>query len=434
LFDESDYREFGTADGLPSSEGVKRSSSVVKDDRNRIWFSLNRGISLLQPEAFAAPSFPATIRLDAILVDGRLLTLHDGIRIPAGQHRLTFRYSSVNVSNPGSVRYRYRLDRVDQMWSESTTLREIDYTNVPPGQFRFHVMARNPDGVWSEETSTIPFEVEAAYWQTYWFQASCIVGVVLIVFGVHRLRLGQMAHQLSLGLEARVSERTRIARELHDTLLQSLHGLLFRSQAARNLFPRRPEEAMEALDQAITRTEQAIAESQAAITDLRPTSAASSDLGELLMATGKELETTRNPDGTAATFAFTVEGERRPLSPILQDEIYRIALELIRNAFRHACARRVETEVRYDDEQLRVRVRDDGKGMDPEILKEGRRPGHWGLLGAKERTQRLGAQLDIWSEAGAGTEIQLSVPATVAYKNSHARPRFSFFRRATERG
>ena len=433
FFDESDYREFGIADGLPSSEGVKRSSSVVKDYRNRIWFSLNRGISLLQPAAFATPAFPATIHLDAILVDGRVLPPNEN-RIPAGHHRFTFRYSSVNVSNPDSVRYRYRLDRVDQMLSEPTTLREIDYTNVPPGQFRFHVMARNPDGVWSAEASTRPFEVEAAYWQTYWFQASCLVGVVLIVFGVHRLRLGQMAHRLNLGLEARVSERTRIARELHDTLLQSLHGLLFRSQAARNLFPRRPEEAMEALDQAIARTEQAIAESQDAITDLRPPAAASSDLGELLMATGKELETTRNPDGTGATFAFTVEGERQTLSPILQEEVYRIGLELLRNAFRHACARRVETEVRYDDEQLRVRVRDDGKGMDPEVLKKGRRPGHWGLLGAKERAQRIGAHLDIWSEAGAGTEIQLRIPAAVAYENSHDKPRFRFFRRATDHG
>jgi signal transduction histidine kinase len=191
---------------------------------------------------------------------------------------------------------------------------------------------------------------------------------------------------------------------------------------------------MEALDQAIARTEQAIAESQDAITDLRPPAAASSDLGELLMATGKELETTRNPDGTGATFAFTVEGERQTLSPILQEEVYRIGLELLRNAFRHACARRVETEVRYDDEQLRVRVRDDGKGMDPEVLKKGRRPGHWGLLGAKERAQRIGAHLDIWSEAGAGTEIQLRIPATVAYENSHDKPWFRFFRRATDHG
>jgi signal transduction histidine kinase len=136
------------------------------------------------------------------------------------------------------------------------------------------------------------------------------------------------------------------------------------------------------------------------------------------MATGKELETTANSNGTPPTFGLIVEGERQALSPILQEQIYRIARELLRNAFRHASARRVEAEVRYDDEQLRVRIRDDGKGMAPEVLKKGRRQGHWGLPGVKERAQRIGAQLDFWSEAGAGTEVQLSIPAQIAYKDS----------------
>ena len=259
-----------------------------------------------------------------------------------------------------------------------------------------------------------------------------IFSSLLILFSESQRRAQRLlreARDTVVGLEARMNERTRIARELHDTLLQSLHGLLFRFQAAKNLLPRSPAEAMEALDGAIARTEQAITESQDAITDLRPAPADQSDLGGLLMATGKELETAGNTDGTAATFGLTVEGERKSLSPILQAEVHRIARELLRNAFRHACAHRVEAEVRYGDEQLRVRIRDDGKGMDPEVLKRGRRPGHWGLLGAKERAQRIGAQLDIWSEAGAGTEVQLIIPAAMAYKNAHDRPRLKFFRR-----
>jgi signal transduction histidine kinase/ligand-binding sensor domain-containing protein len=424
LFDESDYREFGVIDGLPSSEGVKRSSSVVKDYRDRIWFSLNQGISVLQPSAFATPAFPVSIRLDGMLVDGRPAQSHDLPRIPAGRHRFTFRYAGVNVSDPSGVRYRYRLDRVDSAWSEPTTLREIDYTNIPPGDFRFHVMARNPDGVWSAEESTMFFEVAPAYWQTRWFQVSSLAVLIMVVFGLHRLRLQQLARQFSVGLEARVSERTRIARELHDTLLQNLHGLMFQFQAARNMLARRPEEAKDAFDNAIGATEQAITESEYAIRDLRSEQFMQGDLVELLTNTAQELAASENTNRASPTFQATEEGERQELATILQGEVCRIASEVLRNAFRHAEASRIEAEVRYDASEFRLRIRDDGRGIDPQILAEGRRPGHWGLPGIRERAQRMGAKLDFWSAVGAGTEVQLTVPAAIAYEK-RTRPRWT---------
>jgi signal transduction histidine kinase len=221
-----------------------------------------------------------------------------------------------------------------------------------------------------------------------------------------------------MALEARVGERTRIARELHDTLLQSLHGLMFRFQAARNMLPRRPEQAMQALDGAIARTEQAIAESRDAIRDLRSEPVAQSDLAELLTAISQELAVFEDANRDGPVFRVVVEGEPRRLSPILQAEVYGIARELLRNAFQHAGARQIEAEIRYEDHLFRLRVRDDGKGMDPKVLEVGGRAGHWGLPGIRERAQRVGARLDLWTEARAGTEVQLTVPAAVAYKNS----------------
>jgi signal transduction histidine kinase len=224
---------------------------------------------------------------------------------------------------------------------------------------------------------------------------------------------------IGLRLEARVGERTRIARELHDTLLQSFHGLLFRFQAARNMLPKRPEEAIQALDGAIARAERALAEGRDAVQDLRPDPSVPNDLEHLLTAVGQELSDSEDENGDAnldaVPFRVTVEGEKQTLSPILQDEVYRIARELIRNAFRHARARRIEAEIRYDDRLLRLRIRDDGKGIDPRVLQEGGRVGHWGLPGIRERTQQIGARLDFWSEAGAGTEVELTVPASIAY-------------------
>jgi signal transduction histidine kinase len=229
-------------------------------------------------------------------------------------------------------------------------------------------------------------------------------------------------------MEERLWERERIARDLHDTLLQSFHGLMFRIQAARNMLPRRPEEAMQALDGTITTAEQAIAEGRDAIKGLRP-APVQSDLAHLLTAMGQELAGSQGAGRDSPNFRVAVEGKRQTLSPILQDEVYRIASEILRNAFQHARAHQIEAEIRYDDRVLRVRIRDDGQGIDPNVLEEGGRAGHWGLAGIRERAKQIGARLDFWSETGAGTEVQLTVPAASAYEKLRDTTGFRLFRR-----
>lgn len=246
---------------------------------------------------------------------------------------------------------------------------------------------------------------------------------------LHRLRIRQVAHQFNVRLEERVNERTRIARELHDTLLQNLHGLLFRFQAARNMLPKRTEEAMEALDGAIQRTEQAITESRDTIKDLRTESATPADLAELLTQTSVDLESVARTQGTPPAFRVIVEGERQTLPPVLQDEMYCIARELLRNAFQHSSAHHIEAEIRYDSHLIRLLIRDDGKGMDAGVLKDGGHPGHWGLPGVRERAKQIGARLDLWSQAGAGTEVLLTVPIAIASGTPRNGLRFWPFRK-----
>src|SRR5215813_1692955 len=236
---------------------------------------------------------------------------------------------------------------------------------------------------------------------------------------------------VELRLEERVSERTRIARELHDSLLQSLHGLMFEFQAARNLFQKRPEEALQALDGAILVTEQAITESQDAIENLRATATAEDDLAQLIKVTGEDLAALQSGTHDSPTFGLTVEGQQQALAPVIRDEVYRITREVLRNAFRHAQARRIEAEILYNQDQFRLRVRDDGKGMDQQVLDKGGRAGHWGLPGVRERARQIGAKLDLWSEAGAGTEVQLVVAASIAYRKTSGGPRFRLFQRGT---
>ena len=425
---EADVREYGIADGLSGTEGVQRYQSVVADSSGRVWFSTNGGLSSVDPSRAAATSAPVLVQIEGVAGDGMAFDLRRPIQLPPGTRRTTFRYVGLSLSNSESVRYRYRLDAVDRGWSEAGTNREATYNNLGAGTYRFRVMASNGYGRWNDTDASIDFSVLPEFYQTNYFRVSCAAAFFAFLWGIYQLRVQQLRRQFNVALDARVNERMRIARELHDTLLQTLHGLMFRFQAARNLFARRPGEALEAMDSAIKRTEQAIAESRDAIKDLRIEHSTSSDLGELLTTAGQELEKFIGGNSSAPTFQLIVAGERQDLSPAIRDEIYRIGRELLRNAFQHAHAHHIEAEIRYADHGLILLIRDDGKGIDPTVVNAGGRPGHWGLPGVRERAKQIQSHLDFWTENRAGTEVQLTVPAAVAYKTSTNRSVFRLFR------
>jgi signal transduction histidine kinase len=370
------------------------------------------------------------VDIETVKVGNKVVAPLDGFVLNHNAKNIEIDYTALSLSIPERVLFRYELEGHDTEWQEPGTRRQAFYNDLRPGKYKFRVIACNGDGVWSEQGATLGFVVAPAWYQTIWFSASCLVGFVLLLWALYQFRLQQLQQQFGMMLEARLAERSRIARDLHDTLLQSFHGLMFRFQAARNMLPGRPEQAMQALDGAIARTEQAITESRGAIGDLRSEPVAQSDLAELLTAIGQELAAFEDANGNGPLFRVIVEGERRRLSSILQEEVYWIARELLRNAFQHAHAHRIEAEIRYEDHLFRMRVRDDGKGMDPNVLEAGGRPGHWGLTGLRERAQKLRVRLDFWSEIGAGTEVQLTVPAAVAYEKSYDRVRFRLFRKA----
>jgi signal transduction histidine kinase len=235
--------------------------------------------------------------------------------------------------------------------------------------------------------------------------------------------------QLILRFEERLAERTRIARELHDTLLQSFQGLMLHFQAVNDLLP--PGKSKEALENVLNRADQAIVEGRDAIQNLRSSTTNTNELAQAVAALGEELAGPRDGERPPATFRVSVEGIPRDLHPILRDDIYRIAREALRNAFRHAQASKIEADITYGERLLRLRIRDDGKGIDPKLLDAGR-DGHWGLPGMRERAQQIGAQLDMWSEVGAGTEVELRIPGPVAYGTSPGRGRFPLFRKKKE--
>jgi signal transduction histidine kinase len=252
-----------------------------------------------------------------------------------------------------------------------------------------------------------------------WISAVCLVAAA--IFAAYRYRLASVHAAINLRFEERLAERTRIARELHDTLLQSFQGLMLRLQVVDDLLP--PGKAKTQLEQTLERADQAIAEGRSAVYDLRSSALTTTDLAQALRALGDELAA----EGSTA-FELVVEGPPRDLHPIIRDELYRIAREALRNAFRHAGAMHIETEISYGERTLRLRIRDDGQGIPREILEAGR-PSHYGLSGMRERARQIRASLEIWSGAKAGTEIELGIAGSIAYRATVSRPLFRWFRK-----
>jgi signal transduction histidine kinase len=330
----------------------------------------------------------------------------------------SFEFAALSYANAHKNRYRYRLGGFDPAWNEVDSRRRLaTYTNLDPGEYVFRVQGSNSDGIWNEQGVSLPIVITPPWWKTTWFRASCAGLLVLLLAGAYQLRMGQVRHAFDMTLEARIAERTRIARELHDTLLQSFHGLLLRFQTVLYLLPERPAEAKETLEGAIAQAARAITEGRDAVQDLRPSDFGRNDLAVAISALGDELAAAGSAH-RPPTLRVAVEGHARDLRPIVRDEIYKVAAEALRNAYRHAEAGQVEAEIRYDDKEFRLRVRDDGKGIDPAVLARQGIQGHYGLRGMPERAALIGGKLAVWSEVGAGTEVELRLPAGAVYAAS----------------
>jgi signal transduction histidine kinase/ligand-binding sensor domain-containing protein len=421
----SDPKRTIKATAFDSSDGVRSHASfisgysprVAKSTDGKLWFLSGDGVSVIDPRHIPYNNLPPPVHIEEITADRKLRWQNlwgaaaSNLRLPALSRDLVIDYTALSFVAPEKIRFRVKLEGHDPDWKDAGTERKAFYNDLPPRKYRFRVKACNNSGVWNEAGASFDFSIDPAYYQTRWFQASCVAAFLGLLWALYRYRL----HQIGQEFSARMEERTRIARELHDTLLQSFQGSLLVMQTARNLLSRRPEQAEKTLDNAIHMASGAITDGRDAIHDLRSQPAVQSDLAQLLTATGQDLAHSADGNGNPVIFRVAVEGVRHALDPIVQDEAYRIARELLRNAFRHARASQIEAEIRYEDRLLRVLVRDDGKGIDPEIVKAGGRAGHWGILGIRERATRVGGRLEFWSEAGAGTEVELSIPASIAY-------------------
>jgi signal transduction histidine kinase/ligand-binding sensor domain-containing protein len=416
------YRVFDSFDGFPGTfAGVTSHLKVIQGTDGKLWFVASGGVVWVGPANISTNALPPPVLIRSVRANGRQAGSLTNLVLPPRTTDLQIGYTALSLSVPEKVRFRYRLEGVDNDWQDAGTRREAIYTRLGPGEYRFRVIACNNDGVWNEVGAAWSFSIAPTFYQTVWFRTLLALAGIGVMWLLYRERLRQITARADLRYAERLEERTRIARELHDTLLQSFQGLMLRFQVVNEMLP--SGEAKHELEETLQRADQAILEGRDAVRDLRSSTAISNDLADAVNVLGDELAT-----GDSASFRLVVEGPVRDLHPVVRDELYGITREALRNAFNHARAQHIEVEITYAERLFRLRIRDDGDGIAPGILEEGR-SGHYGLPGMRERAKKIDAKLDIWSGMGTGTEIDLSIAGSIAYRASPARSRFHFFKK-----
>lgn len=419
---ESDVREYGFEDGLIGVEGVKRFQSVFADHKGKIWFSMNRGLSVVDPARASSVSPPALVHIDAVNVDGNPVSASDSLRLSGPHRRIIFNYVALSLSIPEHVQYKYKLDGVDETWSNPVTAREVTYNNLSSGQYRFRLMATNSEGVWNKSEVDLPVEITPQYWQTSWFRIAAGMIGLLAVFLIYRLRMRTVAARMNMRFEERLAERTRIAQELHDTLLQGFLSASMQLHVADDRLPENSE-AKPLVERALQLMTRVIDEGRNTVRGLRSSDVFNQNLEQAFSRLQQELSPTSDTE-----FRVIVEGTPRQLRAAVRDDIYHIGREALANSFRHSRATEIVVEIEYSVNFFRVLVRDNGIGITADVLREGRE-GHWGLSGMRERAERIGARLRVLSRADAGTEMELSVPGSIAFASQPSKGNKFWFSR-----
>jgi len=359
---------------------------------------------------------PPPVVVSVIVSNGKMYRGANGLTLPAYTENLEVDYAALSLAIPERVLFRYKLDGVDSDWQKAGTRRQAYYTKLRPGPYRFRVMACNDNGVWNESGALLSFTLAPAWFQTSWFRLLSVACGAGIVWLLHRLRIRQISSGINARFAERLAERNLVAQELHDTLLQGFLSASMQVHVARDRLaedsPIRPT-----LTRSLELMDQVIAEGRNALRGIRSTTTVSLNLEEALAQIPQEFVSTAANE--RPEFHLFVEGRRKPLNPLLRDEVYRIGREGLTNAFRHANANRVEIELTYGSRDFRLRVSDDGCGVDQNTL-QGDRDRPSGLSRMRERADRIGARLLISSSPSAGTEFYLSVPGCVAYQDQPA--------------
>jgi signal transduction histidine kinase/ligand-binding sensor domain-containing protein len=389
---------------LPQHPGY-RGPQMASGADGRVWSLTPLGVLVLDPAAIGTNPVPPTVRITRLASPEAGLPAGGGV-LPQGTRTVSIGFAALNLSQPQRVRFRYRLEGVDEGWVDAGSRREASYGNLGPGSYGFRVVAANEDGVWSPVGARTRFEIPPTFWQTRTFLGLCIAAAAALLWLLYMLRVRQVAARIRVRLEDRVAERERIARDLHDTFLQSLQGLIMRFHGI-SMRKGVDAESRTAMKDAVDMAERALVEGRQRVAGLA--AGIAQDPAADLKAFAASL-----PAHAGSVVTVDLTGEARALRPLVADEAARIGREALFNATRHACASRIVARVGYGSADFVLQVEDDGVGIDSATLAAGR-DGHFGLRGMRDRARRCGGVLTIKAPEGGGTSVMLRVPARCAY-------------------
>jgi ligand-binding sensor domain-containing protein/signal transduction histidine kinase len=419
------FTNYHASDGL-LSDGFVAPAVSAKSSSGEMFFGSQKGLVAFFPgqvveRKLALPVFLTDFRLFGEPVQPGSAPLKQPIwsatSLELESHSIvSFDFAALNYVDPARTRYRYRLEGLETKWNETDSARRsATYTTLPMGDYTFLVQARGARGDWNESEIALKIRIPPPWYATWYFRMLVAALLLTTLWLAYRWRVRQLQRRFEIALYARLGERSRIARELHDTLLQTYQASLLWFRTALNALPERPLEAKQRLELALDRAESAIVEGRDAVQGLRASTVEVNDLAEAIAAIGADLTNAR-PAADASVIGVALDGASRNLNPLVREEAWRIAGEAMRNSFHHADARHITVTLHYGARQFRLTIVDDGKGIEAATI-EGQQPAsHFGLPGMRERAAIIGGQLDVRSVMGRGTEVELRVPGSNAYE------------------
>jgi ligand-binding sensor domain-containing protein/signal transduction histidine kinase len=412
------FTTYSSADGLPGQDLTGWSSCYKSTDGEMFFGGFGGAVAFYPGRVHDAPYIPATVLTDFRLAGvevpigknsplKRSISYTDSVTLTSRQNIFSIEFSALSYFNSPADRYRYKLEGLDRSWNEvDSSARTASYTTLPKGNYTLRVQSATSRGAWSYPGASLQVKILPPWWDTWWFIAIyTTIGVLALWFG-YWFRLQEVTRQHDIRLEERLHERGRIARELHDTLLQGFYGLMLQFQAVLKTL-QHDEAAYKKMERVMVRADQVLLEGRQSVRGLRDEVTSDDDLQALLKRCGEQLA-----QDYGIPFTLSVLGEPIRIDPTVSREMYYIGREAISNAFKHSRAAKIEAEISYGESSVGLTVRDDGIGVDPQVLNAGR-IGHWGFPGMRERAESIGGQLSIRSDVGSGTEVTLTVPVSL---------------------
>jgi signal transduction histidine kinase len=408
---------FDSLDGLDSAvEVVRPGPSLLQTQDGHLWLSRREGVWSIDPAHIARNPVAPIVSVEDLICSGTRYEAGAAVSLPTGSRNLRIDYTAAALTHPERMHFHYRLVGVDEGWQEVGSRRQAYYTNLAPGAYEFQVMAANEDGVWSTTSAVLRFTVRPAFYQRLVFKVFAGVLLALVVVLMFILRLEQVQRHYRQGMDARHAERERIARDIHDTLLQGVQALLFRLHMWEE-DPQLPQALRAEVAEVARQTKSIVIEGRERILMMRRSDAQRGDLVESLAGIGNEACV-----GNEAAFEVTLAGEVKTLTVHAKEQLLDIAREAVRNAYQHACANRIAVKLEYRKESLLMSIADDGRGVDSDISAGRSSSSHFGVMGMRERARQLDAQFHIHSKSKSGTRVEVIVPARTAFRDAFRWP------------